>query len=90
MSHRVPICGAFRNRCEETPAKKKYKPFRADLSEMWKAVKKPRIGRCHRVDMQAGERVGVAYASPARFTADGNADRIRLLYAFLPQNPQGL
>lgn len=46
-------------------------------------VKKPRAVRCHRVDMQAGERVGVAYAPPARLTADGNADRKGLLYAFL-------
>lgn len=35
-----------------------------------------------RVEKQAGERNGVAEASPFRFTADGNADRIRVLRLF--------
>ena len=52
---------------------------------IWGALRQMKSTDCgekRQVEKQAGERNGVAEASPFRFTADGNADRIRVLRLF--------
>lgn len=86
VSHRVALCGDFPGEVRETPDD-------TNLREIWAVSGRNRDGPVRwqdgrtgelfdRVEKQAGERDGVAYAPPPRPTADGNADRFKAFQAF--------
>ena len=74
----VPICAALQSRMDKLPVRTYTEQFGANFAD----EKQTAFDRNRRVEKQAGERNGVAEASPFRFTADGNADRIRVLRLF--------
>ena len=74
----VPICAALQSRIGKLPSSDIQSEFGANFAD----EKQTAFDRNRRVEKQAGERNGVAEASPFRFTADGNADRIRVLRLF--------
>ena len=86
MSQRVALCSDLGRDVEQTPTDSRTDEIRADLGKVEECPERV-FGRFSRVENQAGERAGVADASPARLTADGNADRTRVFHAFTLPNP---
>ena len=72
----VPICAALQSRMDKLPVRTYTEQFGANFAD----EKQTAFAWNRRVEKQAGERNGVAEAS--RFTADGHADRIRVLRLF--------
>ena len=75
VSRRVAPCGDFPGEVKETPDDRNPRKIRAVSG---------------RLQDEAGERDGVAYAPPPRLTAAGNADRFKVFPDFCALSSPGL
>lgn len=89
-----PACGVFRTEDDKGYPKSEngqIRPRTADARRLPKSDgMSPGGGFSAPSDLVAGKRGGVAEAPPPRFTADGNADRLRGYRTFQYRKKQGL
>lgn len=89
----MPPCAALLQRSEEKAQQKSLRGMWANLRGYERAKAGGKIGRSvklHKVEKQAGERGGVAYASPPRLTASGNAGRVTVFGVWQRNCSEGL